>query len=84
MDNFKSDKVGHNFELEAVVSFDDRGQLVLPKELRKKYNLKAGEKFALISCTDKDGLCCLNLIKTKSLNTQIAKTISPILGGGCC
>jgi len=29
------------YEIEAVVSFDDRGQLVLPKDLRKKFDLKA-------------------------------------------
>lgn len=37
-------------EIEAIVSFDERGQLVIPKDLRKKFNLKAGDKFALISC----------------------------------
>lgn len=40
----------NNCEIEAIVSFDERGQLVIPKDLRKKFNLKAGDKFALISC----------------------------------
>ena len=42
-------------EIEAIVSFDERGQLVIPKDLRKKFNLKAGDKFALISCMTSDG-----------------------------
>lgn len=42
-------------EIEAIVSFDDRGQLVIPKDLRKKFNLKAGDKFALISCMSSEG-----------------------------
>ena len=67
------------FELEAIVSFDERGQLVLPKDLRKKFDLSAGEKFALISCTDKEGLCCLSLIKTKALNSRIGKLLGPML-----
>lgn len=41
-------------QLEAIVSFDERGQLVIPKDLRKKFNLKAGDKFALISCMTKN------------------------------
>jgi len=67
------------FELESIVSFDDRGQLVLPKDLRKKFNLSAGEKFALISCTDQEGLCCLSLIKTKALNSHIGKVLGPMI-----
>jgi len=46
------------YEIEAIVSFDDRGQLVIPKDLRKKFNLKAGDKFALISCVPSDAGCC--------------------------
>ncbi len=68
-----------SFELEAIVSFDDRGQLVLPKDLRKKFNLSAGEKFALISCTDQEGLCCLSLIKTKALNSHIGRVLGPMM-----
>ncbi len=44
-------------EIEAIVSFDDRGQLVIPKDLRKKFNLKAGDRFALISCVTGDVDC---------------------------
>ena len=45
-------------EIEAIVSFDERGQLVIPKDLRKKFNLQAGDKFALISCMSGDGAGC--------------------------
>ena len=69
------------FELEAVVSFDDRGQLVLPKDLRKKFDLKPGEKFALISCTNEQGLCCFSFIKTKAISKQIEKTVGPLMVG---
>lgn len=46
-----------NCEIEAIVSFDERGQLVIPKDLRKKFNLKAGDKFALISCLSPSNCC---------------------------
>jgi len=45
------------YEIEAIVSFDDRGQLVIPKDLRKKFNLKSGDKFALISCVQGSNCC---------------------------
>lgn len=53
-----NDQDTNRYELEAIVSFDDRGQLVIPKDLRKKFNLKAGDKFALISCAPSNMGCC--------------------------
>ncbi len=67
------------FEIEAIVSFDERGQLVLPKDLRKKFDLKAGEKFLLISCTNAEGLCCFSMVKTNAVNGIIGKSISPMI-----
>lgn len=67
------------YEIEAVVSFDDRGQLVLPKDLRKKFKLKAGEKFLLASCTDDKGLCCFTLVKTNSINHLVGNVLNPLV-----
>ncbi len=36
-------------QVEAVLSMDNRGQIVLPKEVRKKANIRDGDKLALIS-----------------------------------
>jgi AbrB family looped-hinge helix DNA binding protein len=36
-------------KVESVVSVDDRGQMVLPKEIRERANIKAGAKLAVIS-----------------------------------
>ncbi len=78
-------------EIEAIVSFDDRGQLVIPKDLRKKFGLKAGDKFALISCmtgdsednccTSKDSssLCCFTLVNTNQLKGLVAQTLGPMM-----
>jgi len=35
--------------IEAVVSVDERGQIVLPKELRDKFGVRAGDKFVIAS-----------------------------------
>jgi antitoxin PrlF len=32
-----------------MVSVDERGQMVLPKDLREKANIKAGDKLAVVS-----------------------------------
>ena len=78
-------------QIEAIVSFDDRGQLVLPKDLRKKFNLKAGDKFALISCvtpesegdccgTDSQGgLCCFTLVHTSQLTGMVEQALEPMM-----
>ena len=66
-------------EIEAVVSFDERGQLVFPKDVRKKFNLKAGEKFLMISCTNEAGLCCFTMVKTNAVNKMVGNAINPML-----
>lgn len=66
---------GEQYELEAVVSFDERGQLVLPKDVRKKFNLKVGEKLALISCMTSEGVCCFTLVRTKNMQSILKQTI---------
>ena len=63
--------------VEAIVSFDERGQLVIPKDLRQKFDLQSGEKFALISCTGADGLCCLTMIKTNALQGMLKSALGP-------
>jgi AbrB family looped-hinge helix DNA binding protein len=68
-------------EVEAIVSFDERGQLVFPKDVRKKFDLKAGEKFAMVSCVGDNGLCCFTLVKTSAINDMVTKSLSPMMGG---
>ena len=47
-------KEGSDWRVESIVSIDERGQMVLPKELRDKAKIRAGDKLALISW-DKGG-----------------------------
>ena len=65
-------------KVESIISVDERGQMVLPKELRDKAKIKAGDKFALVSW-DKDGeVCCLYLIKTDYLAETVKGFLSPV------
>lgn len=65
--------------LESVVSIDDRGQLVLPKELRDKWGLKGGDKLAIVSCIKGGKVCCATMVKAELLtkNFEINIEYSP-------
>lgn len=62
--------------VESVISIDDRGQLVLPKDIRKKAQIRGGDKFAVISWGKGDTVCCISLVKTE----EFTKTIKDIFG----
>ncbi|HOF04411.1 MAG TPA: HgcAB-associated protein [Syntrophales bacterium] len=65
--------------IEALISVDERGQMVLPKELRERGNIRAGDKLALISW-EKDGeVCCLTLIKADNLAERVREFLGPIM-----
>ena len=67
--------------VESMINVDERGQMILPKELRDKANIKAGDKLALISW-EKDGeICCLSLIKADYLAERVKEFLGPVMGG---
>ena len=68
-----------NFSVEAIVSCDDRGQLVLPKDLRKKLDIKSGDKLALLNVVSKDNAMCITLIKANSLEELIKNYLGPVM-----
>ena len=47
--NKSVDACGECCHVQALVRIDDRGQMVLPKELRDRANIRAGDKLALIT-----------------------------------
>lgn len=65
-------------KVESVVSVDERGQMVLPKELRERANIKAGDKLAVVSWGQKDGVLCLALIKAEDLNSLVKQMLGPL------
>ncbi len=65
--------------VESVVTVDERGQMVLPKELREKAKIKAGDKLAVVSI-EKDGkFCCISLIKAEKLSGAIKDMLGPTI-----
>lgn len=66
-------------KVESVVSVDERGQMVLPKEVREKARINAGDKLALATF-EKDGeVCCISLIKVDSLSEMVKDMLGPMM-----
>lgn len=64
------------YRIESMVSVDERGQMVLPKTIRDKMDIKAGEKLALVTCEKNGKVCCAYLIKNEQLG-ELVKGIIP-------
>ena len=63
----------------AIVSVDDRGQMVLPKDIREKLDLRAGEKLAVVT-KERDGkVCCIYLFRTDELLGMVRDRLGPLL-----
>ncbi len=67
-------------KVDSLVSVDDRGQMVLPKELRDKAGIKGGGKLAVISWEKEGRVCCLSLIKVEELSGMIKGVLGPLMG----
>ncbi len=65
--------------IDAVVTMDAKGQIVLPKDLREKANFKPNEKLALVACEKNGEVCCITLIKAEKLVGAVTKTLGPLL-----
>ena len=66
-------------KIESVISVDDRGQMVLPKEIRDKAKIHAGDKLAVVSW-EKDGeVCCISLIKVSDLAEMVKDMLGPVM-----
>lgn len=67
-------------QVEAVIGIDARGQMVLPKELREKVGIRAGDKLVITSW-EKDGtVCCLSLSKADALAGSMRELLGPMRG----
>ena len=65
-------------KVESVVGVDERGQMVLPKDLRDKANIKPGDKLAVVSWGQNEGITCLALIKVDDLNVLVKQMLGPV------
>jgi AbrB family looped-hinge helix DNA binding protein len=61
------------------VSIDERGQMVLPKELRERAGIRGGDKLAVATWEKNGHICCITLIKVEDLVGMVKGQLGPII-----
>ena len=67
-------------KVSSMVSVDDRGQMVLPKDLRDKAGINAGDKMALVTWENNGKVCCIAMIKADELGSMVSDFLGPMMG----
>ena len=53
--------------------------MVLPKDIRERAKIRAGDKLAVVSM-EKDGkICCLSLIRVEELESMVKSMLGPVM-----
>jgi len=65
--------------VESVLTVDERGQMVLPKDVREKAGIRPGDKLALISWEKEGSICCLALLKVENLSGMVKDVLGPLI-----
>ncbi len=69
-------------KIEAVLTMDSKGQILLPKELRDRAGLRAGDRLvAIAGCDENEEVCCLILVKAEMVDREMKSIIAPMLKG---
>ncbi len=66
-------------KVESIISVDERGQMVLPKELRERAKIRAGDKLAIVSWDKGGEVCCIYLIKADHLAERVKDFLGPMM-----
>ena len=65
--------------VESIVGVDERGQMVLPKDIRERANIRAGDKLAVVSMEKAGKICCLSLIKVEELEGMVKSVLGSVM-----
>jgi antitoxin PrlF len=63
----------------SLISIDERGQMILPKDVREKAHIQPGDKLALLTWEKEGAICCLALIKADELMPMLKDKLGPIM-----
>ena len=66
--------------VESLIAVDERGQMVLPKELRDRAGIEGGDKLAVIGWEKEGKVCCLSLVKVEEFNEMVKGVLGPLMG----
>ncbi len=65
--------------IESVVNVDERGQMVLPKDLRDRAGINPGDKLAIVSWQKDGAVCCLSLVKVGEFSEMVKDMLGPMM-----
>ena len=68
-----------SYQIEAIITVDERGQMVLPKETRARAGIRAGDKLALVGWRKGDRVCCLSLIKAEEMTEMVGQLLNSLM-----
>lgn len=68
-------------KVESVVSVDNRGQMVLPKDVRDKAGVRVGDKLAVVSWEKQGRVCCISLVKVEDMTAMMRDMLGPMMNG---
>ena len=66
-------------QVEAIITMDERGQMVLPKDAREKAGIKPGDKLAVVFLGGQAKPCCIMLMKTDELSEMAKNVLGPLV-----
>lgn len=66
-------------KVDAIVSIDAKGQIVLPKDLRDKGKLKQNDKLAVIGYERDRESFCIMMVKAAQLGNTVKIMLGPSL-----
>ncbi len=67
-------------KIEALVSLDARGQILLPKEVRERAGLRPGDRLAVISYESGDKIVRITLVKADEFAETAREMLGPMTG----
>jgi AbrB family looped-hinge helix DNA binding protein len=65
----------------ALVGVDERGQMVLPKEVRDRAGIGPGDRLAVVTMEGGDESCCIVLVKADRLTEMVRGMLGPLVEG---
>jgi len=66
-------------KVESLVSVDERGQMVLPKDVRERAQIRAGDKLALVTWEGGGRVHCIALMKVEELTEMAKGVLGPLM-----
>lgn len=66
-------------KVDALITIDGRGQIVLPKDVRERAGVKAGDKFVVMSYESEGKICCIFLVKADDFADTAKDMLGPMM-----